>query len=201
VDGGCLKIVNLTYWLAKLITVVILVVVYNLFNFTLDEDIPDYTQHTHRVIYIDREFSQKEKESIALAAITWSHRTKNTVIIDVVFLPSKTHLDRKDGVLINKLSEDDPTVYILGENTLGYYTKMEYIQYIGLISGRIDDDDFDVVVLHELGHALGLEHVRGIDGVGTLMFPSVDLGSDHITNNDIENFCKLYKCDPKKLNN
>ena len=86
-----------------------------------------------------------------------------------------------------------------GNNILGLFDKKSIIPCIILVSNRILENDYKAVVLHELGHSLGLEHNEGINGIDTLMYPSIDLGSNHITFRDGQQFCKLYHCDPNKL--
>jgi predicted Zn-dependent protease len=78
---------------------------------------------------------------------------------------------------------------------------MGAIPYIGIVRSRIEDYEFKEVMMHELGHVLGLKHNLGDDGTGTLMYPDVNLGSDTITDTDLKNFCKLYGCDVSKLHN
>ncbi|CAM6006387.1 unnamed protein product [Sphagnum balticum] len=69
---------------------------------------------------------------------------------------------------------------------------------IELVMDRIlDPNTMEMVLMHEMGHSVGLKHNEGMDGIDTLMYPDVILAADFITVTDRENFCKLYGCDPK----
>jgi len=52
------------------------------------------------------------------------------------------------------------------------------------------------VIIHELGHMLGLNHINDAYSV---MNESFDRAADHITVADQVLFCKLYGCDPVRL--
>jgi len=199
-----MKLTNLTFWLSKLLTVIIILLVYHKFSQISSFSDPDYKAHTHRILYIDPSFNDEEQEYILSAAIIWTQRTNNTINFDVVFLPSEDMLDTENGIIIGKISQYNPDIIGLDEinnsHTLAYFTKDGFIPSINLVTSRMSKDTYQAVVLHELGHALGLKHNFGIEGEDTLMYPSIDRGSTIITYKDLEYFCKLYACDPAKLN-
>lgn len=160
--------------------------------------------HIHKTIYVDRRFNDDEVTYIAQAAITWTLTTNHIATLDVVRLPTHTIIDATDAVLILKVSPDFPEIILLdgqshSDSTVGYFQEKSVIPYIEIVSSRLNDNDYKPVVMHEMGHALGLEHITGEKGIGTLMYPSVDYNNGEITNLDLEQFCKLYHCDPKKL--
>ena len=193
-----LKLIN---YLTLLITFTSLFVFYFIVTDIYKEK--TYPDHIHKSIYIDRSFNYEEQEVIMRSAWQWSEATNHIIEFDVILLPAHEKIHTDNSLVIIKASVDYPDVIILDgvkhTKTLGYYDNKSFWPYIALVEDRLDDDTFGPVVLHELGHSLGLEHVDGPEGWNTLMYPYVDLGSDHITEKDLEQFCELYHCDPKKL--
>lgn len=157
----------------------------------------------HKTLYVDRSFDEDEVVYITQAAISWSIATNHIAEIDVVRLPTKEKIDVLDALVILKVDPDYPEVIIAdGFNfgtTLGYYNAHGAIPSIYIVSARIADKDFKAVTLHEMGHALGLEHIKGEEGYGTLMYPSSEKAANEITHKDLEQFCRIYHCDASKL--
>lgn len=195
----------LRFWFAQLLIVVAILFSYRYFNHILEAPEYNYKEHTHHTLYVDTSFSDEEKQLITIAAITWSQRTHHMITFDVVMLPTIDDLDRNDGILIGKLSNYNSDILELDTQnngtTLGYYTHHGYMPSIYLVASRIDAEDYETVVLHELGHSLGLKHNSNPNDYGTLMYPSVEMSSDYITDTDIINLCKIYECDADELNN
>lgn len=162
-----------------------------------------YPTHAHITIYVDRNFDDFERETVLMAAMEWTSTTNHIIEYDVVQLPTLNKIDYDNSVFITKISPDHPDIILLDQTnkntTLGYFDTKSYLPHIAIVSERITDRDYYPVVLHELGHSLGLTHNEGIENVGTLMFPSIDFGSEHITMTDGKKFCRLYHCDPMKL--
>lgn len=157
----------------------------------------------HKTLYVDRNMTEEEMAIIVASAWEWHTTTKGMVVYDVVRLPSK-NIDAQNGIVICLISIDFPEVIDLDSqrpenNHLAYYARNGVIPYIGVIPERIPEKDYRTVMLHELGHSLGLSHNEGINGIGTLMYPSVDVESNYISHTDLENFCKLYGCDASQL--
>lgn len=167
----------------------------------------EFPSYVHKTLYVDRHFSDDEFIMIAWAANRWSETTNHIIDYDVVRLPITDHTevaDRNNSIVINKVSSDFPDViaidYYNGHSTLGYYTAQYSLPMIAMVNERIImDEDFEQIIMHELGHSVGLDHMEGADGIGTLMYPSIDAASDFITQSDLISFCKLYKCDPNRL--
>ena len=182
------------------------------FAITIYPEPKPYPNHIHSTLYLDRNFDDFEQEAITKAALEWTSTTNHIVEFDIVQLPAHEKIDIAYAVIITKVSPDYPNVIILdaenGDNTLGYYDRNSVIPHIALVTDRLKDDKYSSVVLHELGHSLGLEHLEGSENLDTLMYPYVNIivngislpaGSDHITLKDGQKFCKLYHCDPMKL--
>lgn len=165
----------------------------------------NYSEYTHHTLLIDRSFTREEASDITSAAYEWMKETNHRVIFDIVYLPNTREKLTKDCILIVKVGPDYPDILIYDLNNhntvLGLYVNTQAIPTIELVSERMNRTTFRMVALHELGHALGLDHNEGLDGVNTLMYPTIDLGSDCITFTDLEKFCKLHHCDPNKLKN
>jgi hypothetical protein len=201
--GYCMGLNRLTNYLSFIASLVILLFLYIEVVDIYDKGPKEYPGHVHKIIYVDRNFDDLEQEHIIMAALKWSEATNHIVEYDVIQLPSKEQIDVTRALFFVKVSADYPDVVIMDNikktTTLGYFQNRGPLPYITLIDGRLNEETYEPVVLHELGHSLGLEHVEGPEGYGTLMYPYIDLGSDSITETDLEQFCKLYKCDPKKL--
>lgn len=136
------------------------------------------------------------------AALEWSETTNHIVEYDIVQLPIAGPPKTADCLYFTKITPDTPTAVLYdktnGSSTLAYYDNTS-LPMVAMITERISDAEYKAVVMHEIGHSLGLEHNEGLEGVGSLMFPSIIYGGSHLTQLDGEKFCNLYHCDPKKL--
>ena len=128
----------------------------------------------------------------------WSETTNHVVEFDIYILPSSHQIEISNSIIINKVNPDNPEILIpdsINEfTTLGIYNKNSSIESIYLVAERLDESLYPAVVLHELGHALGLKHNEGPGGIGTLMYPHINFGANNITQTDLNNFCYLYHC-------
>ena len=162
---------------------------------------PSYPNHIHKTLFLDRDFDADEQTYIIQAALEWTEATNHVVEFDVYTLPSSKQIEISDSIIINKVNPDNAEILIPdsmnGQTTLGIFNKNSAIDSIDIIAERLDETYYKAVVLHELGHALGLEHNEGIDGMGTLMYPSMNWAAHEITQTDLNNFCHLYHCDIK----
>lgn len=162
------------------------------------------TNHFSKTLFVDPSlFSEKEIEYIEEAAKDWNEATNHIVEFKVKLLPQEI-LDFRAGILIMKVNEFHPDILVLDSvfgigNTLGFFAKDHPVPHILLVGRRVHDRNFKVVLEHELGHALGLQHDVGIEGMNTLMNPGEEFSSDHITRRDLDRFCKLFGCDSKEL--
>lgn len=172
----------------------------------------EYPNHVHTTIYIDSNFDDFEEQTIMEAALEWTATTNHIIEYDIVKLPINHKIDLDHSLIITKQTANYPNVVVLDfynkMETLAFYDPKTIIPSIAVISERIEVEDYKAVIMHELGHSLGLVHNDGIDGFDSLMYPTRDVvingvfiraGSDHLTLQDGKQFCKLYHCDHTKL--
>lgn len=158
-----------------------------------------------RHIYVDNSFEENENLMIKQAAEQWEKKTNGIVTFKVHYFTTATeYLTLRDSKALpmTKVNLGDPFTEEVEDEAgklLGLYTRRFHTELIVLNVDRIRDMlEFRATTMHELGHALGLEHnPREF----TLMYPSEDFGAHSITKYDLAAFCEIYFCDPKKLGN
>lgn len=167
-----------------------------------------YPTHVHKTLYVDRYLDDDAFEQISYAAIRWSIATNHIIDYDVVRMPIYDHKEianPEDSIVIILVSPENPDIIQSDtenqDSTLAVYKdRCTSLPVIELVIERIyDPQTLQAVLMHEMGHSVGLKHNEGVDGIGTLMYPNITEGADIITQTDRENFCKLYQCDPTEL--
>lgn len=156
-----------------------------------------------KTLYVDSSFSFSEKSCIRKAANTWNKKTNGLAQIIVKEVAGPEDVPEEfspDHVVMNQLTSRSTAVFILdkmgGGRIFGFYSNGESVSQIYLIADRLKEPTFcKIVVTHEIGHALGLEHSGKI---GTLMYEDVSGMSNGITTDDLKEFCKKYGCELKE---
>jgi predicted Zn-dependent protease len=183
-------------FISLITAVILLLIIFIMFTDKSNDNQNQYS--TNKILYIDPEFNEYEKIMIKEAALEWELKTNHIVKYHVIVMDYETKIDYKNGIIINKVSEFNIDVISCdrghGNYTLGYYSKEKTMPYIGLIYDRITAKELKPVILHELGHSLGLAHNEKDEDMDTLMYPTIDIGASEITEKDLKNFCKIHKC-------
>jgi hypothetical protein len=192
---------RLWYWCSLVVMVLLFII--NIVAVPILHHSAAHQLPVHKTLYIDRDLPEDEMCTIIGAAWEWHIATNGLVNYDVVRMPA-TGIDASNSIIILVISPDFPNMVALDSADpegihLAYYYEKSVIPYIGIVPSRIDERSFKTVVMHELGHSLGLPHNEGWEGIGTLMYHDITVGADFITDTDLHNFCKLYKCDATHL--
>jgi hypothetical protein len=198
------------YWrpfLLVIIHVVVIIILISVYKITkTTHSTKDETTHIHRTIYIDRRFNIEEARIIQEAAIRWTEATNHIAEVDTVIMPAPIEeTDHSLSIIILDVSPDFPSVIAMDAAdhtlTVGIYTSLE-LEYptILIVTDRLlDSSTFQKVVMHEIGHSLGLQHLEGKENLYTLMYPMTTWMADGVTPKDLVLFCKVYHCDASKL--
>lgn len=193
-----MKLFYLTCLIAIMMLIGLDIVSLPILQHHISRDLP-----VHKTLYVDRNLSNNDFDVIVSAANEWQSATHGLVKYDVVRMPAK-NIDAKNSIIIVGVSEDFPEIIAfdsqdMDRTHLAYFDSGSSLPYIALVVSRISENEYKSVLMHELGHSLGLKHNTGDNGIGTLMYPDIDLGSDKITDIDLANFCKRYGCDASQL--
>jgi len=157
-----------------------------------------------RHFYVDEAFDMSENFLIASSIAEWEKKTGGILTFRVHYFTTAgeflTIKDRK-AIAITKMSIYDPFVEEVEEEQgklLGLHTKNFSTEIIILNTERFSGDplEFRSTTMHEIGHALGLEHSAH---KYTLMYPSADYAALHITKKDLIQFCYLHLCKVEDL--
>lgn len=156
-------------------------------------------------LYVDDTFSASEVRCVESAAAQWTSRTKGLAKIAIVpvtrsnvAIPVSTD---RDDIIVRRVTSDDAIVYFIertsGARLFGYHQPMQDHSEITMVVDRyVNEDACVVVVMHEIGHALGLHHN---DDSTSLMYGGADVMPTRITKKDLSNFCSVHGCRPDDL--
>jgi len=156
----------------------------------------------YQTVLIDSRFTDREVKLIIGVTEEWSIKTHGVVKYNIItgFDVEMYHqLDSSRIVLvIFKMSKDDDYIKVqdakIGNSALGYFDNTGIGPIIAIVSDRLlfaSDEYYFGLIIHEFGHALGLDHS---EKEGTVMYPTMDKSAMHLTTSDIRQFCKVYMC-------
>jgi len=131
---------------------------------------------THVVpIYVDKDFSYPHLKDIREALAQWNIAMNGYEQFEIVtekfdMEPDvlKHIFDSMQGIVILSRKSEDADIQQMPDGVLGF-TPSAPAQVVNLIEDRIGTRNLRIILLHELGHALGLMHITVS---GTLMFPA-----------------------------
>ncbi len=138
----------------------------------------------HYNLSISVGFSPAQADMIIDAAIEWQNATGGYITFDGAGQPGGAETIE---FMTEKERQPDPGLY--GE------TWNEGVPSVIVVYTSLDDKLFRQSTLHELGHALGLQHA----GAGTIMCHGAGCASQHVTCKDVEQLCSVWGCDASKM--
>lgn len=202
-----MDIFKLTLWtsITQCIVLSLLVTLFNLAQSVYHPKIPVTATHVHKHLYVDRNVDIFYEVQIKEAAKRWTAATNHLAEFEEEYITEENRfnlLDDKDAIVVTMVTEDHPDIINAdrgqetGHYTVAYCNTKAKTPILAYVEVRIPDGDFEKITLHELGHALELEHV---DTPKRIMYPTADLMPDFLGREDMEQFCQVYHCDPNKL--
>ena len=156
-------------------------------------------------LYVDDTFEASDVRCIESSADEWNKRTRGLASITVVPLTSEKNTVRKDtsvdDIIMTRVTSDSAIVFFIerlsGSRLYGYYQPQGDHSEITMVHDRYRSETVcRVVLMHELGHALGIHH--NTDPT-SLMYGGDDTMPTGITRRDLADFCKIYGCRPDDL--
>lgn len=163
----------------------------------------DYNKNViKKNIYISNQFSFEETMLISVAIKEWEETTFNfikfNILEEVDPIKYQSLPNKKDSILFLRVRSDNSYVQHLDTTMtnnniiIGFYTNEDIIPIIGIVYDRLlGKSHYKSLILHELGHSLGLQHSSNINSV---MYPLLDRCTDTLSNEDINDFCKINNC-------
>lgn len=155
-----------------------------------------------RNIFIPDDFSSDQMEDIKTALNEWTEKTNYSVQFNIFEHYDKRIMKllpyREGNIVILTIPPETPIVVNMekemetGNIILGLWVANDSIPTIYIVSSRIYDRmTYTAVILHEVGHAMGLDHNPN---EASVMYKSQDKSSKHLMPTDIAAFCHIHYC-------
>lgn len=167
----------------------------------------DHTAQIEKTIYVDSHFTTEERAQILAAGNQWTFATRGRVVfhflIDENIDPNVTAQFSENRLL--RISIFHPFIAhedaLAGAKVLGATSTQPGNPnfLIVIVWERLDDSmaKFEGVIIHELGHSIGLQHENSCPSI---MNSSVYWKYDRLSRYDLQQFCKLNFCNVDELN-
>lgn len=135
----------------------------------------------HIPVYVDGEFSAAEKDAIRDSVLAWNDALNGYTVLEIETMSFDMDVKvlekietQHQGLAIMKVLSNDPLVDLVAdEGTLAWVDGLGGHNMF-IIEDRIGRRNLRAIVMHEIGHALGLPHIAVKN---TLMFPNYNFGS------------------------
>lgn len=146
----------------------------------------------HYNVYIDPSFSTNETRLIMAALDEWESTTEGAVNFSIIKASQSGNSDTPTISFYpstqSQMHKDYTPTSIGRTNYRGSDNEI-------IIATDLGITDFYKVSLHEIGHAIGLNH----QDKNTVMNGNVDNASLHLTCIDIKTFCDVWNCDSQSM--
>ena len=155
---------------------------------------------TTKNLYLDPSFTPEEVDIIIEATHEWEMSTGFRVIFNVLY--EKPIILKARDIEIFKMDSNNSFVK---QAESGHKDNLKHVVYglcwkyhepnpiIWIITDRINGNNkvLLLTVIHELGHSLGMEHS---DNPNTILATYQNLNIEHLTYEDLKEYCKLHDC-------
>lgn len=157
------------------------------------------------ILNIDDDFTKDQQNQIVMAISSWENSSRGKISFIYYFGQLKPGLLKNfykknypdSSIFLWKITSDKQLNSELVEDTKNYAGVYDEKGNVGIFMKKFiypQNKNFYKVILHELGHVLGMKHIAGVDNV---MNPNVYDMTDCITELDSEQLCLIYGCQVK----